>query len=125
MPRVMERVRAACDAQVLTRCLPPQALKDWPVWATHQGDALQRASSAVEGRNGYLAGRHHQQRGLPTRRYKVWTVLHNFATRAADDTTPAARFFKRAFPDLFETVLANVGALPQPRQRKRLVMFSP
>lgn len=64
---------------------------------------------------------HHQQRGLPHRRYKVWSVLHNFDTRAADETTPAARCFRCAFPDLFETVLAEVGALPQPRQRKRLV----
>jgi hypothetical protein len=125
MQRVLERVRTTFHAHVLTRCLPPQALKDWHAWATQQVDAFQRASSAVEGRNGYLAGMHHQQRGLPKRRYKVWTVLHNFDTRAADGTTPAARFFKRAFPDLFETVLANVGALPQPRQRKRLVMLSP
>jgi Family of unknown function (DUF6399) len=83
--------------------------------------AFQRASSAVEGRNGYLAGMHHQQRGLPKRRYKVWTALHNFDIRAADGTTPAARFFKHSFPDLFETVCSNVGALPQPRQRKRVV----
>jgi hypothetical protein len=82
--------------------------------------AFQRASSAVEGRNGYLAGMHHQQRGLPKRRYKVWTALHNFDIRAADGTTPAARFFKHSFPDLFETVCSNVGALPQPRQRKRV-----
>jgi uncharacterized protein DUF6399/IclR-like helix-turn-helix domain-containing protein len=125
MQRVLERVRTAFHSHVLTRCLPPQALKDWHVWATHQVDAFQRASSAVEGRNGYLAGMHHQQRGLPKRRYKVWTVLHNFDMRAADGTTPAARFFRRSFPDLFETVLANVGALPQPRQRKRIVMLSP
>jgi len=125
MQRVLERVRAACDAHVLTCSLPVHVLKDWHVWATHHVSAFPRASSAVEGRNGSLAGMHHQQRGLPTRRYKVWTVLHNFDTRAADGTTPAARFFQHAFPDLFETVLANVGALPQPRQRKRLVMFSP
>ena len=125
MQQALEMVRVEFNAHVLTRCLPAQALKDWQAWATHQVHAFQRASSAVEGRNGYLAGMHHQQRGLPTRRYKVWTVLHNFDTRAADGTTPAARFFRRSFPDLFETVLANVGALPQPRQRKRLVMLSP
>lgn len=125
MQRVLERVRAACDAHGITRCLPAQALKDWYAWATQQVSAFQRASSAVEGRNGSLAGMHHQQRGLPTRRSKVWTVLHNFDTPAADGTTPATRFFRHTFPDLFETVLANVGALPQPRQRKRVVMLSP
>ena len=86
--------------------------------------AFQRASSAVEGRNGCLAQLHHNQRGLPKRRYKVWTVLHNFDCRAADGTTPAARFFRRAFPDLFETVLSHIEALPQPRRRKRQVGLS-
>ncbi len=125
MPRVLEMVRAEFHTPGLTRCLPAQALQDWQAWATQQAYALPRASSAVEGRNGSLAGSHHQQRGLPTRRYKVWTVLHHFDTRAADGTTPAARFFRRSFPDLFETVLANVGALAQPRQRKRIVRLSP
>jgi len=123
MQRVLERVRAEFDAHGLTRSLPPQALEDWQTWATQHVGAFQRASSAVEGRNGYLAGMHRQQRGLPKRRYKVWTALHNFDMRAADGTTPAARFFKHAFPDLFETVCSNVGALPQPRQRKRGVML--
>ena len=36
MQRVLERVRAAFDTHVLTRCLPAQALKDWHAWATHQ-----------------------------------------------------------------------------------------
>ncbi len=125
MQGVLERVRSTFDAHVLTCCLSPEALKDWHAWATQQVEAFQRASSAVEGRNGYLAGMHHQQRGLPKRRYKVWTVLHTFDRRASDGTTPAARFFRRSFPDLFETVLANVGALPQPRQRQRIAMVSP
>ena len=122
MQRLLARVRAEFDAHVITRSLPPQALEDWHTWATQQVYAFQRASSAVEGRNGYLAGMQHQQRGLPKRRYKVWTALHNFDIRAADGRTPAARFFKRSFPDLFETVCSNVGALPQPRQRQRVVM---
>ncbi len=42
-----------------------------------------------------LAQLHHNQRGLPKQRYKVWTVLHNFDCRAADGTTPASRFFRR------------------------------
>jgi hypothetical protein len=44
--------------------------------------------------------------------------LHNFDCRAADGTTPAARFFRRAFPDLFETVFAPIEVLPRARQRK-------
>jgi hypothetical protein len=105
----------------LTQCLPPQGLQEWQAWATQRVSAFQRASSAVEGRNGYLSQMHHNHRGLPKRRYKVWTVLHNFDCRAADGTTPAARFFRRGFPDLFETVLANIEDLPRPRKRRPIM----
>ena len=86
--------------------------------------AFQRASSAVEGRNGSLSQMHHNHRGLPKQRYKVWTVLHNFDCRAADGTTPASRFFRRAFPDLFETVLSNIDDLPRPRKRNQTMALS-
>jgi hypothetical protein len=118
MQQALEAVSGMFATHALTRCLPPQVLGDWQAWATRQVHAFQRASSAVEGRNGCLAQLHHNQRGLPRHRYRVWTVLHNFDCRAADGTTPASRFFSRAFPDLFETILPTVGALPRPRQRK-------
>jgi Family of unknown function (DUF6399)/IclR helix-turn-helix domain len=121
LQRALESVRVKFDTHAITRCLPPQVLEDWQAWATHQVYAFHRASSAVEGRNGCLAQLHHNQRGLPTHRYKVWTVLHNFDCHAADGTTPASRFFRRPFPDLFETVLSHIEALPQPRRRKRQV----
>jgi hypothetical protein len=110
--------QTALDTHVLTPRLPRQALEEWQAWATQRVRAFQRTSSAVEGRNGYLAHMHRNQRGLPRKRHKVWTVLHNFACRALDGTTPATRFFGRAFPDLFETVLPYIAALPRPRQRK-------
>jgi hypothetical protein len=119
--QVWETVRAAFDTHPLTRRLPAQALKEWRAWATEQVHAFQRASSAVEGRNGVLAQLHHNQRGLPKQRYKVWTILHNFDCRAPDGTTPAARFFQRTFPDLFETVVSQIADLPLPRQRKHEV----
>jgi hypothetical protein len=87
------------------------------LWAHRRVPVFARASSAVEGRNGSLSQMHHHHRGLPKRRYKVWTVLHHFDGRAADGTTPAARFFGWSFPDLFETVLSHIEALPRPRQR--------
>jgi hypothetical protein len=61
---------------------------------------------------------------LPTRRYQVWTVLHNFDCRASDGTTPAVRFFRREFPDLFESVLSQINALPLPRQRHQVLTIS-
>jgi len=93
-------------------------------WAGAHARACQRASSAVEGRNGSLSQMHHNHRGLPMRRYHVWTVLHNVDCRAADGTTPAARFFRRAFPDLFESVLSQIGELPLPRQRRQAIAVS-
>jgi Family of unknown function (DUF6399) len=110
--------QTAFDTHTLTQRLPPQALEEWQAWATQRVRAFQRTSSAVEGRNGYLTQMHHNQRGLPQKRHKVWTVLHNFDCRALDGTTPAMRFFGRGFPDLFEAVLPYMAALPRPRQRK-------
>jgi len=117
----LETVRAVFEQHPITQRLAPQVLAAWRAGATDRVKAFQRASSAVEGRNGVLSQLHHNQRGLPKRRYKVWTVLHNFDCHAADGTTPASRFFRRPFPDLFETVLSQIEALPQPRRGKRQV----
>ncbi len=76
--QALEAVRAAFDTHAITQRLAPQVLADWHAWATERVHVFQRASSAVEGRNGYLSQMQHNQRGLPKQRYKVWTVLHNF-----------------------------------------------
>jgi hypothetical protein len=109
------------DQHGIPQRLVPHVLAEWQAWATEQVMALQRASSAVEGRNGALAQLHHHQRGVPKRRDKVWTVLQNFDCYALDGTTPAARFFRRPLPALFETVFSRMDALPQPRRRKHQV----
>ena len=124
MVQALEAVRAAFARHAITRRLDCQVLADWQAWARLWAQTFARASSAVEGRNGYVSQMQHNQRGLPKRRYKVWTVLHNFDCRAADGTTPASRFFRRAFPDLFETVLANIADLPRPRQRNQIMGLS-
>jgi len=124
MQQALQVISGTFATHALTRCLPPQALEEWVAWATRQVQAFQRASSAVEGRNGYLAQMHHNQRGLPKQRYKVWTVLHNCDCRAADGTVPASRFFRRGFPDLFETVLAQINDLPRPRKRQQAMALS-
>jgi hypothetical protein len=117
-------VRTAFDTHAITRGLHPQVLEEWRAWARRRGQAFARASAAVEGRNGSLSHMHHHHRGLPKQRSKVWTILHNFACRAADGTTPASRFFRRTFPDLFETVLSQFETLPQPRRRTHQVALS-
>ena len=120
--QALAAVQDAFPTHPLTEQLAPDVLEDWKAWAAEHAKAFQRASSAVEGRNGALAQLHHNQRGLPKRRYKVWTVLHNFDCRAPDGTTPAARFFRRGFPDLFETVLSTIDDLPRPRKRNQAVV---
>jgi hypothetical protein len=104
--------------------LTAEVLAGWQAWAADHARAFQRASSAVEGRNGYLSQMQHNHRGLPTRRYKVWTAQHNFDCRATDGTTPASRFFRRSFPDLFESVLSQIDELPMPRQRRQALAAS-
>ena len=124
MQEALDKVRAAFEGHTITQRLAPQVLAEWTAWATDRVKAFQRASSAVEGRNGYLSQMPHNHRGLPKQRYKVWTSLHNFDCRAADGTTPASRFFRRPFPDLFDTVLSHIEVLPRSRQRKHAVALS-
>jgi hypothetical protein len=121
---VLQAVEEAFERHSCTRQLTPEVLAAWKAWAADHARAFQRASSAVEGRNGSRAQMQHNHRGLPTRRYQVWTALHNFDCRAADGTTPASRFFRRSFPDLFESVLSPIDELPLPRQRRQALAVS-
>jgi len=122
--QALEAVEATFETHPMTQQLAPEVLASWQAWAAEQAKTFQRASSAVEGRNGYLSQMHHNHRGLPKHRYKAWTVLHNFDCRASDGTTPASRFFRREFPDLFETVLSTIDDLPRPRQRQQALAIS-
>src|SRR5262245_48982648 len=121
---VLQAVEDAFARHPCTLKLTAEVLAGWKTWAGAHARAFQRASSAVEGRNGYLSQMQHNHRGLPLRRYQVWTVLHNFDCRAADGTTPASRFFRRPFPDLFESVLTQIDELPMPRQRRQAIAVS-
>ena len=124
MALALQAVEEAFERHPCTRQLTPEVLAGWKAWAAEHAKAFQRASSAVEGRNGYLSQMQHNHRGLPPRRYQVWTVLHNFDCRAPDGTTPASRFFRRSFPDLFESVLSQIDELPMPRQRRQAIAAS-
>ncbi len=85
-------------------------------WGRRMCANYQRTSSAVEGRNGYLAQRHHVSRGLSPQSLKVLTLLHNFDLQRPDGTTAAQRLFGHPFPDLFESVLSTFTELPLPRR---------
>jgi hypothetical protein len=120
----LEAVQASFEAHRLTAQLPAEVLAGWQTWAAEQAKTFQRASSAVEGRNGYLSQMHHNHRGLPKRRYQVWRALYNFDCRASDGSTPASRFFRQEFPNLFEAVLSQIDELPRSRKRQPAMAIS-
>ena len=86
---------------------------DWAIWLSSK---FQRTSSAVEGRNGYLARLHHSNRGFSEQTLKVLTIIHNFDVKRDDGSTPAQRLFRHEFSDLFLWVLPRMRPLPTPRR---------
>jgi hypothetical protein len=120
----LQTVEEAVETPALTQQRAPAVFAGGKAWAAEHAQALQRASSAVAGRKGSVAQLHHNQRGWPQRRDKVWTVWHTFDGRAADGTTPASRLCRREFPELLETVLSRIVDVPRPRQRLQALAIS-
>ena len=76
---------------------------------------FQRPSSNVEGRNGYLALRSHQLRGLDLpRKRQCFTAMHNFFLTRSDGTTAAERFFGQKPRSMFAAILESVELAPAP-----------
>ena len=88
----------------------------WVLWGREFCTKYQRTSSAVEGRNGYLAKLHHARRGFSEQSLNVLTIIHNFDLKRHDGTTAAQRLFNHDFPDPFEWTLDHIGELPMPRK---------
>ncbi len=111
-----KHAREALLQHPLTAALSAEVFASWQARATDWVGKFQRASSAVEGRNGYLSQANQCARGTPTRRLKVLTVIHNFDLKRADGTTAAERLFGTPSPDLFNWVVERMGPLPMPRK---------
>jgi hypothetical protein len=79
---------------------------------------FQRSSSNVEGRNGVLELRHHSLHQLTPRKLQALTVVHNYATRRPDGTTPAERFFGQKHRGLFEHLVATLPPPRRPAERR-------
>jgi hypothetical protein len=79
---------------------------------------FQRSSSCVEGRNGVLAFRHQELRGIRPRKRQCLTALHNFFIVRRDGTTAAERLFEAKPRDLFRSVLDGVD-VPRPKSPPR------
>jgi hypothetical protein len=86
-------------------------------------EVFQRSSSNVEGRNGYLALRNHQLRGLDhPRKRACLTAIHNFFLTRADGTTAAERFFGQKPRSMFAAILDAVEIPPAPLSPLRRAM---
>lgn len=123
--QAFRQAQAALLQHPLTATVTPSALETYHAWARALAGQFQRASSAVEGRNGYLSQRNHCARGTPTQRLKVMTVLHNFDLKRADGTTAAERLFRTSFPDLFDWMVERMAPLPVPRTPRTPKKFNP
>ena len=86
---------------------------------------FQRSSSCVEGRNGQLSLRHHNQHSIGPRKLQALTVVHNFFITRSDGTTAAERFFGTKPRVLFDYLLDNIDLPARPaRSRCRPVLKS-
>jgi len=97
----------------------------WQNWAQEMVEKFHRASSAVEGRNGFLSQIYHNHRGLSSKRLKALTVMHNYFITRSDGSTAAQRLFGEKPPDLFEWLLHRMGELPLPRKSRKHVKSNP
>ncbi|MDJ0703763.1 MAG: DUF6399 domain-containing protein [Leptolyngbyaceae cyanobacterium MO_188.B28] len=109
----------------LTLTLDPADLARWVRWSQDFCAKYQRTSSAVEGRNGYLAKLHCAGRGFSQQSLKALTIIHNFDLKRSDGSTAAQRLFGHPFPNLFEWLLKHAGDLPMPRKSSKAQKVKP
>ena len=122
--KAWENALSILQAHALTQaCIDNDAERYvfWQNWALKMAGKFHRASSAVEGRNGFLSQIYHNLRGLSPNRLKALTVLHNYFITRADGTTAAERFFEKKPPDLLEWLTDRMGELPLPRKSRKQV----
>ncbi len=120
-----QKAQTAYTVHPMTQTMSKQDLDCWRSWAEWASGNFHRASSAVEGRNGCLSQSYHNGRGLTNRRLSALTVIHNYDTRCRDSSTPAERLYGEQFPDLFDWLLGQMGALPLPRKARLPVVHNP
>lgn len=112
-------------SHALTGTFSEDEILFWQNWAQEMVGKFHRASSAVEGRNGFLSQIYHNHRGLSLKRLKALTVMHNYFITRADGSTAAERLFGEKPPDLFEWLLHQMGELPLPRKSRKYVKSNP
>ena len=100
--------------------LRPETQRTLQQQAQALAEVFQRASSNVEGRNGYLSLRNHQLRGLDLSRKRACLIaMHNFFLTRPDGTTAAERFFGQTPRSMCAAILDPVDLPPAPRSPQR------
>ncbi|OAD18984.1 hypothetical protein THIOM_005406 [Candidatus Thiomargarita nelsonii] len=117
-PPFLETLRLDKWDTLITNNISDGEIEQWLSWADWISGKFQRASSAIEGRNGYLSQIHHNGRGITPNRLKALTVIHNYDTKRRDGTTAAERLFDTEIPDLFDWLIEQMGDLPLPRKSR-------
>jgi hypothetical protein len=123
--KAWEKARADWESHSMTAEMSMDEINQWWSWSEWITTKFQRASSAVEGRNGYLSQLYHNGRGFTESRLKALTTTHNFDLKRRDGTTAAQRLFNREFPDLFDWIVDNMDALPVVRKPRKQKNFNP
>jgi len=116
--KAWEKASFTFNNHSMTNQVSQDEINQWVNWADWISGKFQRASSAIEGRNGYLSQMHHNGRGITSNRLKALTAIHNYDTKRRDGTTAAERLYDTTFPDLFEWIIEQMGDLPLPRKSR-------
>ena len=119
------KAQAAYAIHPMTQTMSKEELDRWRSWGEWASGNFHRASSAVEGRNGCLSQSYHNGRGLTSGRLGASTTIHNYDTHRRDGSTPAERLYGEKFPDLFEWVIGQMGALSLPRKSRQRIIPNP
>ena len=114
---IYQRVCETAEELVMSHSLVSELTSDsWMKWAKAMCRKFQRTTSAIEGRNGLLAGFNLCTRGMTELQLQSQKILHNFWIKREDGTTAVERCFGiKPEIDLFEFVLKNMKELPLPR----------
>jgi hypothetical protein len=102
-----------------------QFILKWECWAEEMSAIFLRTSSAIEGRNGWLSQIHFNGRGLSSDRIHSQTTIHNYFLKRSNGSTACERLSGIKPANLFEYIIENIGALPEPRKGKAKKCLNP
>ena len=87
-------------------------------WANAMCSLFQRTSSAIEGRNGWLAQINVCGRGLTEKSLRSQTTIHNYFLKRQNGTTACERLSGIKLDYLFEFILKKIDKLSDSRVKK-------